>query len=92
MGANLCVGAPPEKGHFRTYYAQTTNGVEPFIRLTLLTELSQIPVPLPSLTRRSLERFLELREGVNQESSATRQDRSRTRIADDRCVVGEDSK
>jgi hypothetical protein len=66
MGANLCVGAPPEKGHFRTNYAHTPNGVEPFIRLTLLTELSQIPVPLPRLTRRSLERFLELREGINQ--------------------------
>ncbi len=64
----------------------------PLITLRLLTELSQIPVPLPSLTRRSLERFLELREGVNQESSAARQDRRWTRIADDWCVVGEDSK
>ena len=68
MGANLCVGAPPEKGEFGLFTA-----IEPFTRLTLLTELSQIPVPLPSLTRRSLQGFLEFREAVNQKRLATRQ-------------------
>jgi hypothetical protein len=84
-GVNLCAGRDELKGE--SDYSRRINGVEPFGRLTLLAELSQVPVPLPRITRGSSQRILELREAVHQQGGPAWQDRGWSRIAHNRGVV-----
>ena len=58
-----------------------------FYRLRLLTELSQVPVPLPRIAPGSSQRILEFGEAVDQQGGPAGQDRRWPRIAHDRGVV-----